>query len=334
MASAAANASLLTGRGSSAGGSLRFVGWALLALGCAGAAESREPYPPSAPPAPSPARSAPKKGFHPGQTIFMSSIPIAVTERALGLVTNSESDADFARLLRVRIQVTNAYKTLGELSRRTSVPLVNGVFQLSDLSRLGSRDAPTKGDQKSSFVIDYDEARFAAAAAELARSGGSPSPSAIAAFADEYIDEKTFEHSFDVASRVAVTHAGDCTEHAVFTTALLRRFGFKARVVLGIVLVGVTAKNEKPALLAFGHAWVERYEAKRWYIVDTALAPPEHRDEAAARGGLPPGTALKLAYLPINVLKDESASYARTLMDDVGVDSVLRVEVDASDQAP
>jgi hypothetical protein len=263
----------------------------------------------------------------------MSSIPIEVTPRALDLVKASESDGDFARLLRVRVQVMNAYKTLGELSRRTSVPLVNGVFQLSDLSHLDGRDAPVKADQKASFIIDYDEARFAAAASELAASG-SPSPAAIAAFADRYIDQKTFEHSFDVASRVAVTHAGDCTEHAVFTTALLRRFGFKARVVFGIVLVGVTIKDAPPALLAFGHAWVERYEGKSWHVVDTALAPPDHRDDGARRGGLPPGTSLKLAYLPINVLKDESASYARTLMDDVGVDSVLRVEVDASDQAP
>lgn len=264
----------------------------------------------------------------------MSSIPVEVSPRAIELVARSATDHDFARFLRVRVQVMNAYKTLGELSRRTSVPLVNGVFQLSDLSRLGARDAPTRGDQKSSFVIDYDEAPFAAAAAELARSGGRPTPGAIAAFADRYISEKTFEHSFDVASRVAVTHAGDCTEHAVFTTALLRRFGFKARVVLGVVIVGVTAKDAEPKVLAFGHAWVERYEGKSWHIVDTALAPPEHRDDAAARGGLPPGTELKLAYLPINVLKDESSSFARTLMDDVGVDSVLRVEVDASDQAP
>lgn len=264
----------------------------------------------------------------------MSSIPIEVSPRALALVKESTTDAEFARLLRVRIQVMNAYKTLGELSRRTSVPLVNGVFQLSDLSHLDGRDVPTKGDQRSSFVIDYDEARFAAAAAELANAGAAPTPSAIAAFADRYISEKTFEHSFDVASRVAVTHAGDCTEHAVFTTALLRRFGFKARVVLGIVLVGVTAKDAGPSVLAFGHAWVERYEAKRWHIVNTALAPPEHRDAAAARGGLPPGTSVKLAYLPINVLKDESASFARALMEDVGVDSVLGVEVDVSNQAP
>lgn len=311
------------------------IGAALLALACAPTSQARSPAPPPAPAPPPTAASSPVKklAFQPSQTVFMSSIPTEVSPRALGLVTRSATDAEFARFLRVRIQVMNAYKTLGELSRRTRVPLVNGVFQLSDLSQLDARDAPSKGDQKSSFVIDYDEARFAGAAAELAANGSSPSEGAIAAFADRYIDQKTYEHSFDVASRVAVTHAGDCTEHAVFTTALFRRFGFKARVVLGIVLVGLTSKDAPPSLLAFGHAWVERYETKSWHIVDTALAPPEHPDATTRRGGLPPGTSLKLAYLPINVLKDESASYARSLMDEVGVDSVLGVEVDASDQA-
>lgn len=318
------------------GGRSRFLGVAVLALACAPAPAARAPTPAVASAAPPPAPSSPAKnlGFQPGQTVFMSSIPIEVNPRVLDLVTKSTTNDEFARLLRVRIQVMNSYKTLGELSRRTSVQLVNGVFQLSDLSHLGSRDAPSKGDQKSSFIIDYDEARFGSAASELAAKSGSPSPGVIAAFADRYIDQKTYEHSFDVASRVAATHAGDCTEHAVFTTALLRRFGFKARVLLGIVLVGVTSKDAPPAVLAFGHAWVERYEGKRWHIVDTALAPPDHPEDAARRGGLPPGTSLRLAYLPINVLKDESASYARTLMDDVGVDSVLGVEVDASDQAP
>lgn len=321
---------------SSSGGARRLAGAALFALACAPAPAGHASRPPAAPASPAPASTSPVKrlGFQPSQTIFMSSIPTEVSPRALERVERSASDDEFARFLRVRIQVTRGYETLGELSRRTSVRLVNGVFQLSDLSQLVSREAPAKGDRKSSFVIDYDEARFAGAASELAASGASPSPLAIAAFADRYIDQKTYEHAFDVASRVAVTHAGDCTEHAVFTTALLRRFGFKARVVLGIVLVGVSSKDAGPSLFAFGHAWVERYEAKSWHIVDTALAPPEHREDGARRGGLPPGTSLKLAYLPITVLRDESASYARTLMDEVGVDSVLGVEVDASDEAP
>jgi hypothetical protein len=267
-----------------------------------------------------------------GPEVFMSSIPVEVTPRARELVAHSATDDDFARALRVRVEVMHAYKNLGELSRRTHVPLVNGIFQLSDLSHLGSREAPSKRDRASTFVVDFDEARFGDAAHELEQSGDSPSPATVAAFADHYISEKTYVHSFDVASRVATTHAGDCTEHAVFTTALLRRFGFTARVVLGIVLVGVSQGEHEPKVLAFGHAWVERYEHGGWRIVDTALGRGYDTDpSAAAARGLPPDAKLRLAYLPINVMKDESASYARTLMDQVGVDSVLGVEVDEKD---
>ena len=267
-----------------------------------------------------------------GPDVFMSSIPVQVSPRARELVAHTVTDDDFARGLRVRVEVMHAYKNLGELSRRTHVPLVNGIFQLSDLSHLGSRESPSKRDRASTFVIDFDEARFGDAAHALEHEGNAPSPAAVAAFADHYISDKTYVHSFDVASRVATTHAGDCTEHAVFTTALLRRFGFTARVVLGIVLVGVSERESEPKVVAFGHAWVERYEHGGWHIVDTALGSGYETDPDAAAGrGLPPGVTLRLAYLPINVLKDESASYARTLMDQVGVDSVLGVEVDEKD---
>jgi hypothetical protein len=267
-----------------------------------------------------------------GPDVFMSSIPVQVSPRARELVAHTATDDDFARGLRVRVEVMHAYKNLGELSRRTHVPLVNGIFQLSDLSHLGSRESPSKRDRASTFVIDFDEASFGDAAHELEHGGNAPSPAAVAAFADHYISDKTYVHSFDVASRVATTHAGDCTEHAVFTTALLRRFGFTARVVLGIVLVGVSERESEPKVVAFGHAWVERYEHGGWHIVDTALGRGYETDpDAAAARGVPSGVTLRLAYLPINVLKDESASYARTLMDQVGVDSVLGVEVDEKD---
>jgi hypothetical protein len=266
-----------------------------------------------------------------GPDVFMSSIPVQASSRARELVARSANDDDFARALRVRVEVMHAYKDLGELSRRTHVPLVNGIFQFSDLSRLGSHEPPSKRDRASTFVIDFDEARFGDAARELERSGEAPSPAAVAAFADRYISDKTYVHSFDVASRVATTHAGDCTEHAVFTTALLRRFGFTARVVLGIVLVGVSQQDAEPKVVAFGHAWVERYEHGGWHIIDTALGRGYETAANAASRSVPAGMTLRFAYLPINVLKDESASYARTLMDQVGVDSVLGVEVDEQD---
>jgi hypothetical protein len=311
---------------------------ALLALGCAragspDAASSPEPSEPA--PAASDNASEKRASQGPDTSVFLSSIPIRVSDRAKGLVTQSASDDDWARGLRVRVEIMEAYKDLGELSRRAKLPVVNGTFQISDLSRLGSRDAPTRRDQASSFVIDYDESSFAAPIAELEQSGRTSSPEAIATFAEAYIREKTYAHSFDIASRVATSRAGDCTEHAVFTTALLRRFGFKARVVFGIVLVGLVDDGKEAHVLAFGHAWVERYADGRWQIVDTALGRPELGAEQgrATVSSVPAGKGLRLVYLPINVMKDESASYARALMDQVGVESVLGLEVDASGRA-
>jgi hypothetical protein len=279
--------------------------------------------------------SAERANGGPDTNVFLSAIPIRASERARGLVVKSASDDDWARGLRVRVEIMAAYKDLGELSRRAKLPVVNGTFQISDLSTLGSRDRPTKRDQASSFVIDFEEASFKAPVAELEQSGRTGSPEAIATFAEAYISEKTYAHSFDIASRVATSRAGDCTEHAVFTTALLRRFGFKARVVFGIVLVGLVDAGSEGQILAFGHAWVERYADGRWQIVDTALGRP-----ASASGGGratvssgPAGGDLRLVYLPINVMKDETASYARALMDQVGVESVVGLEVDASGRA-
>jgi hypothetical protein len=298
------------------------------------AAESApsEAAPTDSPPAQASAPSATDQAFGPAETVFLSTIPASVSQGAKSLAGQSASDADFARALRVRILVMEGYRDLGELTRRSKVPLVNGTFQLSDLSQLGTRDKPSVRDQKSSFVIDFDEPSFSAPAAELERSGKAKSASAISAFAGEYISEKTYAHSFDVASRVAEKRAGDCTEHAVFTTALLRRFGFKARVVLGIVLVGVSGGKLEPQVLAFGHAWVELHENGRWRIVDTALGQPDGDTNAdrAAMSELPPDAKVRLAYLPINVLRDESASFGRALMDQTGVETIVQVDVDVA----
>jgi hypothetical protein len=275
--------------------------------------------------------ATPSERFDPGGTVFLSAIPLRASQGAKDLVVRTRNDADFARRLRVRVAIMPAYKDLGELSRRTGVPVVNGTFQVSDLSRLGSRDRPRKSDQASSFVIDFDEASFAAPIAELEKNGRTGSAAAIAGYAAEYIHEKSYARSFDIASRVATSHAGDCTEHAVFTAALLRRFGFKARVVLGIVLVGVARRDHEPELLAFGHAWVESHAGDRWEIVDAALG--SSADGAGARDtltSLPDASSVRLVYLPINVMKDESASFARTLMDQVGVESVIGLEVNES----
>jgi hypothetical protein len=274
----------------------------------------------------------PDATFGTGGDGFLSSIPIRVSERARAQIAKSSSDEDFGRTLRVRLEVMRSYKQIGELSRRSKLPLVNGTFQIADLSQLGSRDRPTKADRASSFVIDYEEQSLGLPARELEAAGRAKHPAEIASFVGDYIGDKSYARSFDVASRVATTRSGDCTEHAVLTAALLRRFGFDARVILGIVLLGVANGKETPMLKAFGHAWVEHYDQGRWTIVDAALGGPECAALSAPSTvcGVPPGATRRLAYLPISAVKDETISFSRALMDQPGVDCILRVDVDAT----
>ncbi|HEX2732996.1 MAG TPA: transglutaminase-like domain-containing protein [Polyangiaceae bacterium] len=261
------------------------------------------------------------------KTVFLSVLPVTVHPRAYELTSAAADDVAFARGLRVRLEIMRAYKDAGELTRRSRVNLINGTFQLTDLSHLQSRDPVVPAYSKSSFVVDFDQASFNAPV-EQAKRAGDLSAQGLTAFVGKYIEHKSYAHGFDVASRVANTRSGDCSEHAVFTTALLRRFGIAARVVFGIVLVGVNEPGSEPELSAVGHAWAESFENGHWQIADAALQP---EGPAVRHGipGLPPNAQLHLAYLPIVVLKDESVSYARALMDEVGVESVVRVDVDA-----
>src|SRR5690606_19051188 len=151
------------------------------------------------------------------------------TRRVGAMALATRDNEQFAKALRVRIHVMRGYDDLGELTRRADVPLVNGVFQLTDPSDLGRSDRAREDNKRSSFIVDFDEAAVEAAAQSLARVHAVPSAEQVVVFVSDYIDRKTYQRAFDIASRVAATRSGDCTEHAVLTAALLRRFGYSAR---------------------------------------------------------------------------------------------------------
>jgi transglutaminase-like putative cysteine protease len=97
---------------------------------------------------------------------------------------------------------------------------------------------------------------------------------------------------WDLASVVARSGAGDCTEHAVLLAALARSVGRPARVVVG-VLLAVTGDG----VAAFGHAWAEIHDGKVWQVVDATPVAEQGR----------------VRYLPLFALEDESAGYAMAL---------------------
>jgi Transglutaminase-like superfamily len=292
------------------------------------AAQSAEPAEPAEGAQPSADEKGRGQRLELPSAVFLSVLPITVRERAQRVAASATSDATFARALRVRLDVMRAYKDMGELTRRTGVRPINGTFQLTDLSRLGSQDPVLPAHSKSSFVLDFDQAAFQAPVSELRKMGSKVTAAQVTAFVGKYIEKKTYARGFDVASRVANTRSGDCSEHAVLTAALLRHFGVASRLVFGIVLVAIKTPDAEPTVSAVGHAWVEQHDGDRWEIADAALQP-----DGPARPygvpGLPPGAKLHLAYLPIVVMKNESVSYSRALMDEVGIESVVGIELDA-----
>ena len=125
----------------------------------------------------------------------------------------------------------------------------------------------------------------------------------------------------------------------MLTAALLRHLGFHARLILGVVLVGVHSEqqgSEPPGseLRAFGHAWVEVHDGGAWHIVDAALHVSEVPTEADKRQvgvpGLPDNVTLRVAYLPVNVMENEGPGYSGALIGQVGVYHIVRLKVDTA----
>jgi transglutaminase-like putative cysteine protease len=83
---------------------------------------------------------------------------------------------------------------------------------------------------------------------------------AVAAWVDGRITKKGMEHGYASALDVYRSRAGDCTEHSLLTTAILRAAGVPARPVVGLAF-------SEPDRAFVGHMWVEAY-VDRWRTLD------------------------------------------------------------------
>jgi transglutaminase-like putative cysteine protease len=137
------------------------------------------------------------------------------------------------------------------------------------------------------FLIDFDEPPFAALKAEMQGLGDKPSREALIEFVNRTIHEN-YERGWDLASTVAKRREGDCTEHAVLTTALARMYGIPSRVVIGAALISDGEQHN-----AFGHAWSEVREGDHWVVADASLL----------------GEKGDVRYLPMGVVEDEGLGY-------------------------
>ncbi len=156
---------------------------------------------------------------------------------------------------------------------------------------------PTPDHRMATFVIDFDESALTELVADLqARYGERPSQPELTEFVFRHIANKTYLRSFDLASRVALSREGDCSEHAVLLTALARATGYPARVVLGVLL----AQNDANAY-AYGHAWTEIHDGRNWQIADATFAQTDASD-------------VRFRYLPLVSLDNEGPGYALDML--------------------
>jgi len=119
---------------------------------------------------------------------------------------------------------------------------------------------------------DPEIAKLAARAVVKAGDDAAARAEACRQFVYRYIDKKNLGTAFATASEVARSKTGDCTEHGVLLTALLRANGIPARGVVGMVYADQFAGAEG----IFGyHMWSQALltvdGVSKWVDLDATL---------------------------------------------------------------
>jgi hypothetical protein len=199
------------------------------------------------------------------------------------------------------LHVSEPALTAGSLSQLDGLDVVAtgaDTVRIRFNARPTFRGRPGADEQQSSWVVDYDEAAIQELLRQIAaRYGEQPAPVELERFVFEHVRDKTYSRSFDLASRVAATGEGDCTEHAVLLAAVARATGHPARVIVGNLIL-----EQGDELFAYGHAWTEIHDGEAWQIRDATL-PSDTPGLQQAR------------YIPLGRLTNEGPSYFLSLVE-------------------
>lgn len=119
----------------------------------------------------------------------------------------------------------------------------------------------------STALARSDDPEVANLAARAAAADAAPVAIAIGAerTVHRWLNRKNMSTNLASASEVVRSRSGDCTEHAVLLTALLRARQVPARVVVGVVYW------DQYSAFA-GHAWTEAWLEGRWVALDATQA--------------------------------------------------------------
>jgi hypothetical protein len=246
---------------------------------------------------------------------FLWSLPVRVSPALRALSEEGLREAELGSGVRVgfRAQPEAVAALRG---RYPNLTVESGSPALVTIAPFVEQAQPvSQGLREATFVIDYDQPSVRKLLETVP--GEERTPQGLEAFVARTLAEST-SRRFDIASRVATLKKGDCTEHAVLLTALLRASGHSARVVLGAVVLFGPGIAE-----AAGHAWVEVEEAGYFRRLDAAL----YRDSAGVWQGQALAGAARL-YLPTNLLDNEGPSYATGLLESAVGRTPVDLEVD------
>jgi hypothetical protein len=240
--------------------------------------------------------------------ILGATAPVAAAEADLFIgqirVDDARAASADSAVLHYRIMHEDAAGLQAQLARWVDQAEAVGSTVAFSLSAYPVAAAPAADarHRAASFLIDYTEPAIQALAEPIQqRYGRPPLPVELEQFVHDYIVDKNSGHGFDVASMVAKSRAGDCTEHAVLLTALLRMYGYPARTVTGLYV-----SLEQP-VLAYGHAWAEYYGEAGW----TGLDGTRISDRVGAQ------------HVPLGVVEDETVAYGMGL---IGTFQMLAIE--------
>jgi hypothetical protein len=242
-----------------------------------------------------------------GEFVYLHVIPVTASADAVAGAPGASDPPSF------RVSMTGPEEGFApESLAALGASVVDGqaVFTLGAYPRLGGE--VTGAHRAATFVVDFDEPEVRQLSARLVEEHGeSPAFADLIRFTGDAISVKTMARGWDVASRIARSGEGDCTEHAVLLTALARAAGLPARVVVGFVLVWSGGSVD-----AYGHAWTEIHDGTDWRRVDgTAI------DRQAT-----------VRYVPMAAVTDEGPGYQFHLFAQLASTWPRHVELDRVDE--
>lgn len=154
------------------------------------------------------------------------------------------------------------------------------------------REPPREEDLADTPFLNLPHTLIRNAAAPLGRA--SDPVHAVEEFVYRHIDRKILGIPLISAREIMKNRSGDCTEHTVLATALLRSLGIPTRAVVGMVLVPSFGSERNVFVF---HLWAEAFRDGNWRLVDATTPGEKHPNRyiALARHNL--RTEMPRAYL-------------------------------------